>query len=165
MWDVPSRQRRGDWYHVSTARVKRLAVTVTLCVLLAACILLSDPLPPAAPPLPRAGNTPAADILNRVNACAQAYAAAQLNSITTATEIAEAASVACTTEEAHYADAYVAEHGWSGDELARLNLRRSAMDSAAEMARKAALRVIVEARKLPQPDRARPANAQPDKTT
>lgn len=138
--------------------MNRVAVGALLCTLLSGCILMSDPLPPAAPPLPPAATTPAADLLTRVSACAQAYAAAQLNSVTTATEIAEAASVACVAEETRYADAYVVEHGWGSDELGRLNLRRAAADGAADMARKVALRTIVETRKLPQSDGTRPAN-------
>ena len=139
--------------------MNRIVVTALACVPLNGCILMSDPLPPAAPPLPPAATTTAADVLNRVGACAQAYAVAQLTSITTATEIAEAAAVACTGEETRYGDAYVAEHGWGADELTRLTLRRTAMDGAADIARKTALRVIVEARKVPQSDGTRPADA------
>ena len=137
----------------------RIATAALLCAPLAGCILMSDPLPPPSV------TAPASSILSRVGACAQAYAVAQLNSIATATEIAQAAAVACAGEEARYGDAFLTEHSWGADELTRLTLRRTAVDSAAELARKTALRAIVEARKAPQPEGSRSADVPNDTAT
>ena len=142
----------------------KLAITTFLSLTLAGCILGRPPLPMAASQEAPSRRSASDIAIERVEQCARAYAAAQLRSITTATEIAEAAVAACQPQEVQYADAYLSERGRDLSDLEYLNVRRISTSGAADLARQAALRVIVEARKLPQPDSLQPASAA-DKTT
>ena len=79
--------------------------------------------------------------------CAQSYARDRLDSAASASEVGEAAASACTEQEERYAVEYAQSYGPKFYPWESVNLRQVGRHSAAEVARQAAFRVIVEQRK------------------
>jgi hypothetical protein len=120
------------------------------------CTFLTGCIPSRQPRTPAASDRPASidAALSRAEACARAYGLAELGSLGTASEKAEAAVAACTAEERNYAEVYAKRHSVRKSFLLGRPsnydaVYMAALDAAKGTVHSETLRTVIEASRPP----------------